>query len=65
MSFRKLGWESVPGEIHLNALLRGEVYTALANFGHDKTHNEAMQRFQTLLIDINTPLISADTRKVK
>lgn len=62
-SAEKLGWESVPGEIHLNTMLRGEVYKALATFGHDKTHSEAMQRFESLLDDRATPLLSADTRK--
>ncbi|TXG68453.1 hypothetical protein EZV62_003388 [Acer yangbiense] len=36
---------------------------ALATFGHDKTRREAMQRFQVLLNDKNTPLLSADMRK--
>ncbi|CAK7356897.1 unnamed protein product [Dovyalis caffra] len=62
-SSEKLGWESVLGEIHLNALLRGEIYTALATFGHDKTHREAMQRFQSLLNDRTTTLLSTDTKK--
>ena len=61
---RKSGWESISGESHLNALLRGEVFLALATFGHNKTHKEAIQRFQTLLNDRNTHLLSADTRKV-
>lgn len=61
---RKSGWESISGESHLSALLRGRVFLALATFGHDKTHKEATQRFQTLLNDRNTPLLSADTRKV-
>lgn len=62
-SAEKLGWESVPGEIHLNTMLRGDVYKALATFGHDKTHSEAMQRFESLLKDSATPLLSADIRK--
>ncbi|XP_015902907.2 aminopeptidase M1 isoform X2 [Ziziphus jujuba] len=60
---RKLGWESVPGESNLNALLRGEVLRALATFDHDKTHEEALYRFQSLLNDKNTPLVSADTSR--
>ena len=63
-SFRKLGCESVPGESHLDALSRGEVYTALATLGHDKTHHEAIQRFQAFLSDKNTSLLSADMKKV-
>lgn len=62
---RRLGWEPKPGESHLNVLLRGEVFTALASFGHDKTHKEAMQRFQELLNDKDTILLSADLKKVK
>ncbi|TXG68455.1 hypothetical protein EZV62_003390 [Acer yangbiense] len=59
----KLGWESIPGESHLDVMLRGEVFIALATFGHDKTRREARQRFQVLLNDKNTPLLSADVRK--
>ncbi|KAE7999069.1 hypothetical protein FH972_003551 [Carpinus fangiana] len=62
-SSEKSGWESISGESHLSALLRGRVFLALATFGHDKTHKEAIRRFQTLLNDRNTPLLSADTRK--
>jgi hypothetical protein len=36
----------------------------LATFGHDKTHKKAIRSFQTLLNDRNTPLLSANTRKV-
>ncbi|OAY36519.2 hypothetical protein MANES_11G022802v8 [Manihot esculenta] len=60
---RKLGWESKPVESHLNALLRGEIYIVLATFGHDKTQNEALQRFQILLNDRNTSVLSVCTRK--
>ncbi|TXG68447.1 hypothetical protein EZV62_003382 [Acer yangbiense] len=62
-SAEKLGWESIPGESLLDVMLRGEVFIALATFGHDKTRREAMQRFQVLLNDKNTPLLSADMRK--
>ncbi|KAM2061206.1 hypothetical protein ACFX1T_046303 [Malus domestica] len=61
-SYRKLGWESVPGENHFGALLRAEILQALVTFGHDKTQKDALDRFQTLLNDRNTPLLSADTR---
>ncbi|KAK0598309.1 hypothetical protein LWI29_033589 [Acer saccharum] len=44
-------------------MLRGEVFIAFATFGHDKTRRETMQRFQVLLNDKNTPLLSADVRK--
>ncbi|KAF8393585.1 hypothetical protein HHK36_021829 [Tetracentron sinense] len=59
----KLGWESVSGDNHLSTLLRGEVLTALATFGHDKTHKEAMRRFYLFLGDRNTTLLPADMRK--
>ncbi|XVF86850.1 hypothetical protein PTKIN_Ptkin18bG0075200 [Pterospermum kingtungense] len=62
-SAKKLGWESVPGESHLNALMRGEAFMALATFDHSKTHEEAMQRFQALLDDRSTLLLSADTKR--
>ncbi|XP_024180659.1 aminopeptidase M1 isoform X2 [Rosa chinensis] len=58
----KLGWEPVPGESHFSTLLRAEVLQALVTFGHDKTQNEALDRFQKLLNDRNTPLLTADTR---
>ncbi|KAK0594833.1 hypothetical protein LWI29_001050 [Acer saccharum] len=62
-SAEKLGWESIPGESHLDVMLRGGVFIAFATFGHDKTRRETMQRFQVLLNDKNTPLLSADVRK--
>ncbi|XP_065866554.1 aminopeptidase M1-like, partial [Euphorbia lathyris] len=62
-SAEKLGWDSEPGESHLNALLRGEIYGALATFGHHTTHNEALKRFQTLLNDRNSPHLSVGMRK--
>ncbi|XP_050380494.1 aminopeptidase M1-like [Argentina anserina] len=58
----KLGWEPIPGESHFNTLLRAEVLQALVTFGHDKTQNEALERFQKLLNDRNTQLLTADTR---
>ncbi|WCJ39469.1 aminopeptidase M1 [Euphorbia peplus] len=62
-SAEKLGWESEPDESHLNALLRGEIYGALATFGHHKTHNEALKRFHALLNDRNSPLLPVGMRK--
>ncbi|XP_047317698.1 aminopeptidase M1 [Impatiens glandulifera] len=59
----KLGWDSKEGEGHLNCMLRGELLTALAQFGHDSTHNEATRRFQAILGDWNTPLLPPDLRK--
>ncbi|KEH18421.1 puromycin-sensitive aminopeptidase-like protein [Medicago truncatula] len=62
-SAEQLGWDSISGEDHSNSLLRGEVIEALATLDHDKTQREAMRRFQILLNDRNTSLLSANTRK--
>ncbi|KAK9099439.1 hypothetical protein Syun_026484 [Stephania yunnanensis] len=59
----KLGWEPRQGESHLDALLRGEIMTALAIFGHDDTQNEAVKRFCAFLEYRNTALLPPDTRK--
>ncbi|BAT78001.1 hypothetical protein LR48_Vigan04g234000 [Vigna angularis] len=59
----RLGWEPKPGESHLDAMLRGEILTALALLGHDLTLEEASKRFQAFLEDRNTPLLPPDTRK--
>jgi len=61
---RRLGWEPKPGESHLDAMLRGEILTALAVFGHDLTLEEASKRFQAFLENRNTPLLPPDIRKV-
>ena len=61
---RKLGWEPKTGESHLDAMLRGEVLTALAVFGHNLTLEEASRRFLAFLDDRNTPLLHPDIRKV-
>ncbi|KAK4580843.1 hypothetical protein RGQ29_024479 [Quercus rubra] len=62
-SAMKLGWEPKPGESHLDAMLRGEVLTALAVFGHNMTLEEASRRFLAFLDDRNTPLLHPDIRK--
>lgn len=62
-SAEKLGWDPKPGESHLDAMLRGEVLTALAVFGHDPTLDEANRRFQAFLEDRSTQLLPPDTRK--
>lgn len=62
-SAEKLGWDPKQGESHLDAMLRGEILTALATFGHDPTLNEAVRRFQVFLDDRNTPLLPPDVRK--
>lgn len=61
---RKLGWQPKAGESHLDSMLRGELLTALAVFGHDLTLNEAIRRFHVFLEDKNMPLLPPDTRKV-
>ncbi|KAA8546229.1 hypothetical protein F0562_003032 [Nyssa sinensis] len=62
-SVEKLGWDPKQGESHLDAMLRGELLTALAEFGHDVTQNEAIRRFHAFLDDRNTPLLPPDLRK--
>ncbi|KAL4649253.1 hypothetical protein ACB092_01G002000 [Castanea dentata] len=62
-SAMKLGWEPKKGESHLDAMLRGEVWTALAVFGYDLTLKEASRRFYAFLDDRNTPLLHPDIRK--
>ncbi|XP_059454325.1 aminopeptidase M1-like [Corylus avellana] len=62
-SAEKLGWEPKQGENHLDAMLRGEILTALAVFGHELTLNEANRRFLAFLDDRNTPLLPPDLRK--
>ncbi|KAK2965607.1 hypothetical protein RJ640_008448 [Escallonia rubra] len=63
LSSEKLGWEPTSGESHLSALLREQVLMALATFGHSRTHEEAMKRFQTYLVDRNTSCLPVDIRK--
>lgn len=62
--FRKLGWEPHNGESHLDVMLRGELLTALARFGHEETLNEAARRFDAYLNDRNTSLLPPDIRLV-
>ncbi|GJM90611.1 hypothetical protein PR202_ga06911 [Eleusine coracana subsp. coracana] len=60
---QKLGWDAKDGEGHLNALLRGTLFTALAELGHESTINEAVRRFNVFLEDRETPLLPPDVRK--
>lgn len=62
-SAERLGWDAKPGESHDDALLRGEILTSLAEFGHDLTLDEASNRFQAFLADRNTPLLPPDIRR--
>ncbi|XP_056698323.1 aminopeptidase M1-like [Spinacia oleracea] len=60
----KLGWDSKSGESHLDATLRGELLTVLAELGHENTLNEAIRRFDAFCADRDSPLLPPDTRKV-
>ncbi|KAL6523975.1 AP-1 complex subunit mu-1-like [Orobanche minor] len=59
----RLGWDPKQGESHLDAMLRGELLTALALFGHQATLEEANRRFRNSLDDRNTPLLPPDLRR--
>ncbi|XP_071903057.1 aminopeptidase M1-like isoform X1 [Coffea arabica] len=58
-----LGWDVVPGESQLTALMREEVLMALVRFGHRETCEEALKRFQAFLDDKKTTVLPVDTRK--
>ncbi|KAK2644944.1 hypothetical protein Ddye_020139 [Dipteronia dyeriana] len=62
-SAEKLGWDPKQGESHLDAMLRGEILTALALLGHEETVNEASKRFHAFLEDRTTSLLPADLRR--
>ncbi|KAG8375703.1 hypothetical protein BUALT_Bualt10G0128100 [Buddleja alternifolia] len=62
-SAERLGWEPKQGESHLDAMLRGELLTALASFEHDLTLNEASRRFNIFLDDRNAPVLPPDLRR--
>ncbi|KAL3851044.1 hypothetical protein ACJIZ3_012926 [Penstemon smallii] len=62
-SAQRLGWDPKQGESHLDAMLRGELLTALSAFGHDITLDEASRRFQIFLDDRNTHVLPPDLRK--
>lgn len=59
----KLGWEPRQGEGHSDAMLRGEILTALASLGDESTLNEASRRFNAFLNDRNSTLLPPDVRK--
>lgn len=61
---RKLGWDPKSSESHLDAMLRGEILTALALFGHAATQTEAVRRFHAFVDDRNSSLLPPDIRKV-
>ncbi|KAG6551916.1 hypothetical protein Mapa_006533 [Marchantia paleacea] len=59
---RRLGWDPIPGEGHLDAMLRGELMSALVSFGHEESIVEAKRRFSAYLSDRKTSLFPADIR---
>ncbi|XP_051137190.1 aminopeptidase M1 [Andrographis paniculata] len=59
----RLGWDPKQGESHLDAMLRGELLTALASFGDEETLNEADRRFRIFLDDKNTSVLPPDLRR--
>lgn len=60
---QKLGWEPRSGESHLDAMLRGELLTILAELGHESTLNEAIRRFDAFCADRNSSILPPDVRK--
>ncbi|KAJ8480322.1 hypothetical protein OPV22_024049 [Ensete ventricosum] len=62
-STEKVGWDPKSNEGHLDAMLRGELLTSLAELGHDITIKEAVRRFYAFLDDRNTSLLPPDIRK--
>ncbi|PKI72070.1 hypothetical protein CRG98_007527 [Punica granatum] len=61
--FQKLGREPKQGESHLDAMLRGQILTALIVFGHEETQKEGRSRFYAFLENRSTPLLPPDTRR--
>lgn len=61
-SAERLGWEMKEGESHLNAMLRGEVLSALISFEFEEAVTEANRRFYAFLQDRGTPLLPPDIR---
>lgn len=59
---RKMGWDPVPGESHLNAMLRNTVIGGLGAFGDQEILEEASHRFLRYLEDPSS--LPADIRSV-
>ncbi|KAI6679924.1 hypothetical protein NL676_033805 [Syzygium grande] len=62
-SAEKLGWDAKEGESHLEAMLREQILSALAEFGNEPTLKEASRRFHVFLDDRSTPLLPPDIRR--
>ena len=61
---RRIGWDTKEGESHLEAMLRGQILTALVDFGDEPTLKEASRRFDAFLDDRSTHLLPPDIRRV-
>ncbi|KAJ3692007.1 hypothetical protein LUZ60_012357 [Juncus effusus] len=59
----KIGWDPKEGDKHSDAMLRGELLTALSELGHSRTVSEAKRRFEAFVGDRNTSLLPPDTRR--
>lgn len=62
--FRKLGWDPKDGEGDLIVSLRETLLVSLVKLGHDHTISEGLRRFDTLIHDHNSSILSPGTRKV-
>ncbi|GJN16377.1 hypothetical protein PR202_gb03360 [Eleusine coracana subsp. coracana] len=60
---KKLSWDRIDGESHLDVMLRSLLLTALVKLGHDETINEGVRRFHIFLGNRKTSLLPPDTRK--
>ena len=61
---RKLGWDSYHGEDDQDVNLREMLLVALVKLGHDKTINEGVRRFDVLIHNHDTSILSSHTRTV-
>ncbi|KAG0454705.1 hypothetical protein HPP92_023997 [Vanilla planifolia] len=62
-SAERLGWDPKEGESHLDAMLRGEILSALAQLGHSITQNEGLRRFNAFFNDRDTTILPPDIRR--
>ncbi|KAF7015143.1 LOW QUALITY PROTEIN: hypothetical protein CFC21_029046 [Triticum aestivum] len=59
----KLGWDPKDGEGDLIVSLRETLLVSLVKLGHDHTISEGLRRFDTLIHDHNSSILSPGTRK--